>query len=103
MSEILEVYEKLVTGENQLCRRIETLDILQSVHRHGTQLDTLTVEDALMTIHRMQQDLQIELHARLEKSILAHRHSEYKGAHKQDRQPRYGTEYFTTFGLNLSP
>ncbi|WP_079911996.1 hypothetical protein [Paenibacillus sp. 32352] len=66
MSEILEVYEKLVTEENRLYRRIKTLDIMQSyimqsVHKHGTQLDTLTVEEALMTIHCMQQDLQIEL------------------------------------------
>lgn len=86
MSEVLKVYEEFVTEENQLCRRIETLDIIQSyilhtVHKHGPELDTLTVEDVLMSIHRMQQDLQTELiHVRLEKSVLSHKHSSPKDA-----------------------
>jgi len=93
MSEVLKVYEQFVTEENQLCRRIETLDIMQSyilqtVHKHGPELDTLTVEDVLMSIHRIQQDLQTELiHIRLEKSVLSHKHSNPREAKTEKIQP----------------
>ncbi|WP_341280223.1 hypothetical protein [Paenibacillus sp. FSL H8-0537] len=81
MSEVLKMYEQFVTEENQLCRRIETLNIIQSyilhtVHKHGPELDMLTVEEVMLSIHHIQQDLQTELiHVRLEKSLLAHNHN----------------------------
>jgi len=83
MSTIFEVYERFVAEENQICRRIETLDIIQSsilstVYKYGPELDTLTAEDVLMAVHRIHQDLLTELiHVRLEKSVLSHRHEHY--------------------------
>ncbi|WP_157336449.1 hypothetical protein [Paenibacillus lutrae] len=34
MSEVLKMYEQFVTEENLLCRRVETLDIIQSYILH---------------------------------------------------------------------
>ncbi|MNI42121.1 hypothetical protein D3C73_963980 [compost metagenome] len=61
--------------------RIETLNTIQSyilhtVHKHGPELDTLIIEEVLMSTHCIQQELQIVLiYVRLEKGLLSHKDS----------------------------
>ncbi|GFZ87041.1 hypothetical protein GCM10008018_36520 [Paenibacillus marchantiophytorum] len=81
MSNILEIHEQFVLEEDQLVKQINTCNeitatILDLMYQQAQSLHTLTVEEVLMSIHRIQQDLQTELlHARLEKTVMAYKHS----------------------------
>jgi hypothetical protein len=81
MSKTLEVYGQFVLEEDQLVKRIHTCEqimgtICSLVYKECQELHSLTVEDVLMSIHRIQQDLQTELlHLRLEKAVVSFKHS----------------------------
>lgn len=77
MSSVLEIHEQFIHEEDQLVKRINASNeiiatILDLMYKKGQSLHTLTVEDILMSVHRIQQDLQTELlHIRLEKTVTA--------------------------------
>lgn len=79
MSTPLDSLELLVVKEDQIVQRIHTYEeiiaiVLDMVYKQGDiALHIVTVHEALISILRLQQDMQAELlYLRLEKRILAH-------------------------------
>jgi len=79
MSQPLDALEKYVEKEDQLIRRIHTCEeimsvVLDLVYKQGQSvLHIETVKEALLSILRLQQDMQADLLSlRLEKRILAY-------------------------------
>lgn len=80
MSYPLDPLEQFVVREDEIVQRIHTCEevmaiVLDMVYKQGQNtLHIETVKEALLSILRLQQDMQTELLSlRLEKRILAHR------------------------------
>lgn len=64
----MEIHEQFVLEEDQLVKHIKTCNeitatILNLMYKEAQSLHTLTVEEVLMSVHRIQQDLQTEITA----------------------------------------